>query len=38
MDLLRHKSAFLVTFNLEGVIIFVNSIKRIQARGCLGLT
>ena len=36
MDL-RHKCAFLVTFNLEKFIIFVNSIKRIQARAFLGL-
>ena len=33
-----HKCAFLVTFNLEKLIIFVNSIKRIRARTCLELT
>ena len=38
VDLLRHKCAFLVTLNLEKLIIFVNSIKRMQTRTCLGLT
>ena len=36
MDL-RDKCAFLVIFNLEKFIIFVYSIKRIQARAFLGL-
>ena len=38
VDLWRHKCAFLVTFSLEKLIIVVNSIKRIHARTCLGLT
>ena len=38
MDLWHHKCPFLVTFNLKKLIIFVNSIKRIQARTFLGLT
>ena len=38
MDLSRHKCAFLFTFNVEKFIIVVNSIKRIQAMTCLGLT
>ena len=37
VDLLCHKCAFLVTFNLEKSIIVINSIKRIGARTCLGL-
>ena len=38
VDLWRHKCAFLVAFKLEKLIIVVNSIKRIQAGTCLGLT
>ena len=38
VDLGRHKCAFLVAFNLEKLIIVVNSIKRIRAGTCLGLT
>ena len=38
MDLRRHKCGFLVAFNLEKLIIVVNSIKRIRAGTCLGLT
>ena len=38
VDLWRHKCAFLVAFNLEKLIIVVNSIKRIRAGACLGLT
>ena len=38
VDLRRHKCGFLVAFNLEKLIIVVNSIKRIQAGTCLGLT
>ena len=38
VDLWRHKCAFLFTFNLEKLIIVVNSIKRIRATTCLGLT
>ena len=38
VDLSRHKCAFLFTFNVEKFIIVVNSIKRIQAMTCLGLT
>ena len=38
VDLWRHNSAFLVAFNLEKLIIFVNSIKRIRAGTCLELT
>ena len=34
----RHKWASLVAFNLEKLIIVVNSIKRIRAETCLGLT
>ena len=37
VDLWRHKCAFLVAFNLEKLIIVVNSIKRIRAGTCLGL-
>lgn len=37
VDLWRHKFAFLVTFNIEKLIIFVNSIKRIRAKTYLGL-
>ena len=37
-DLWRHKCAFLVAFNLEKLIIVVNSIKRIWRRTCLGVT
>ena len=35
VDLWRHKFAFLVTFNLEKLIIFVKSIKRIRERNSL---
>ena len=38
VDLGRHKCAFLVAFNLEKLIIVVNSIKRRRAGTCLGLT
>ena len=38
VDLLRHKCAFLVAFSLEKLIIVVNSMKRIRAGTCLGLT
>ena len=38
MDFWRHKCAFLVAFNLEKFIIVVNSITRIRAGTCLGLT
>ena len=38
VDLGRHKCAFLVAFILEKLIIVVNSIKRIRAGTCLGLT
>ena len=38
VDLWRHKCAFLVAFNLEKLIIVVNSITRIRAGTCLGLT
>ena len=38
VDLRRHKCAFLVAFNLEKLIIVVNSIKRMRAGTCLGLT
>ena len=38
VDLWRHKCAFLATFNLGKLFIFVNSIKGIRARTFLGLT
>ena len=38
VDLWRHKLAYLVTFNPEKLIIFVNSIKKIQAGTFLELT
>ena len=38
VDLWRHKCAFLVAFNLEKLIIVVNSNKRIWGRTCLGVT
>ena len=37
VDLWSHKCAFLFTFNIDKLIIVVNSITRIQARTCLGL-
>ena len=38
VDLRRHKYAFLVTFKLEKLFIFVNSIKSIRAGTLLELT
>ena len=38
VDLWRHKRVFLVTFNIEKLIVVVNSIRRIRARTCLVLT
>ena len=38
VDLWRHKFEFLVTFNLEKSIIFVNSIKKIRDRTFLEIT